>query len=279
MDKYEKIVKINWEFEHYFYSNSFSLDNIGYYNSSVFLNKKKLEKPEKLFKFYGTSKYTLEALENQYLHFTSPRKFNDPFDCMTNRENQILRGNQGIVDHRNSIGVCCFSLSNENPLMWGHYTNNYNGICIKFKNQELLKKENVNIKSHVSYLKNYQPTNDELNQRLEEIDNFETSNLKKDFIKKILVMLFEYCWKYYDWKYEKEYRAISFGDKDFNRKLPFEIEDVEEIYIGNRLEKEKPEFYESLIKILKRKYSKVKLFKVKPNPLVVKLEFEEFNTE
>jgi predicted metal-dependent hydrolase len=92
-------------------------------------------------------------------------------------------------------------------------------------------------------------------------------------------MLFEYCWKYYDWKYEKEYRAISFGDKDFNRKLPFEIEDVEEIYIGNRLEKEKPEFYESLIKILKRKYSKVKLFKVKPNPLVVKLEFEEFNTE
>jgi hypothetical protein len=277
MNQYEKIVKINWSFEDYLYSNSFSIDRIGYYNSKVFLNEKELRKPEKLFKFYGTSKHTLEALDNQYLHFSSPRDFNDPFDCMTNRENYIMKGGKGIVNHRNSIGVCCFSLSNENPLMWGHYTNNYKGICLKFNNQELLKKENVAIDSHVSYLQNYKPANDELYKRLTEIDGFEISQSNKDFIKKILTMLFEYCWKYYDWKYEKEYRAISFGNLDFNRKLSFKVEDVEEIYIGNRLEKEDPVFYKSLIEILKNKYSKVKLFKVKPNPLVVKLEFEEFN--
>jgi hypothetical protein len=277
MNQYEKIVKINWSFEDYLYSNSFSIDRIGYYNSKVFLNEKELRKPEKLFKFYGTSKHTLDALDNQYLHFSSPRDFNDPFDCMTNRENYIMKGGKGIVNHRNSIGVCCFSLSNENPLMWGHYTNNYKGICLKFNNQELLKKENVAIDSHVSYLQNYKPANDELYKRLTEIDGFEISQSNKDFIKKTLTMLFEYCWKYYDWKYEKEYRAISFGNLDFNRKLSFKVEDVEEIYIGNRLEKEDPVFYKSLIEILKNKYSKVKLFKVKPNPLVVKLEFEEFN--
>lgn len=277
MNQNEKIANINWGFEDYLYSNSFSIDKIGYYNSKIFLKEKELRKPDKLFKFYGTSEYTLEALENQYLHFSSPRDFNDPFDCMTNREIHIMKGGKGIVAHRNSIGVCCFSLSNENPLMWGHYTNNYKGICVQFNNQELLKKENVAIKSHVSYLKNYQPANNELYQRLTEIDKFEIPQSNKDFIKKILTMLFEYCWKHYDWKYEKEYRAISFGNLDFNRKLSFKIEDVEEIYIGNRLEKENPEFYKSLIGILKSKYSKVKLFKVKPNPLEVKLEFEEFN--
>ncbi len=277
MNQNEKIANINWGFEDYLYSNSFSIDKIGYYNSKIFLKEKELRKPDKLFKFYGTSEYTLEALENQYLHFSNPRDFNDPFDCMTNREIHIMKGGKGIVAHRNSIGVCCFSLSNENPLMWGHYTNNYKGICVQFNNQELLKKENVAIKSHVSYLKNYQPANNELYQRLTEIDKFEIPQSNKDFIKKILTMLFEYCWKHYDWKYEKEYRAISFGNLDFNRKLSFKIEDVEEIYIGNRLEKENPEFYKSLIGILKSKYSKVKLFKVKPNPLEVKLEFEEFN--
>ncbi|MDA0176068.1 DUF2971 domain-containing protein [Mesoflavibacter profundi] len=277
MNKYERIVKINWAFENYLYSNSFSIDRIGFYNSKVFLNKKELTTPEKLFKFYGTSKYTLEALKNQYLYFSSPRDFNDPFDCMTNRESYIMKGGKGITEHRNSIGVCCFTLTNENPLMWGHYTNNYQGICIKFKNKKLLKNKNVAIKSHVSYLKNYQPANNELNQRKREIDEFEISQSDKDFIKKILTMLFEYCWKYYDWKYEKEYRAISFGNISFNRKLSFEIEDVEEIYIGNRLEKKNPEFYKELISVLKNNYSGVKLFKVKPNPLVIKLEFEEFN--
>ncbi|WP_027878772.1 DUF2971 domain-containing protein [Mesoflavibacter zeaxanthinifaciens] len=277
MKKYERIIRINWGFENYLYSNSFSIDKIGYYNSKVFLNEKELKTPEKLYKFYGTSKYTLEALKNQYLHFSSPRDFNDPFDCMTNRESYIMKGGKGIAEHRNSIGICCFALTNENPLMWGHYTNNYQGICIKFKNNKLLKNENVAIKSHVSYLKDYQPANDELCQRLREIDEFEISQSDKDFIKKISTMLFEYCWKYYDWKYEKEYRAISFGNLGFNRKLSFEIEDVEEIYIGNRLEKKNPVFYKELISILKNNYSEVRLFKVKPNPLVVKLEFEEFN--
>ncbi len=91
-DKYELTVKINWSFEDYFYSNTFSLDRIGRYLSSVILNGNELTTPGHLYKFYGKSEYNLQALKNPHLYFSNPRNFNDPFDCITNREKFILKG-------------------------------------------------------------------------------------------------------------------------------------------------------------------------------------------
>jgi hypothetical protein len=273
--EYALTLEVNWAFEKYFYSNIFRLDKIGLYQSKILLNEKELETPKFLYKFFNDCNHNLDSLLEPYLYFSSPRNFNDPFDCITNREKYIFQGGEGIVSHRNNIGVCCFSLTPNNPLMWGHYTNNYNGYCIKYQNNQFLNTDEIDIRTHVSYLKDYMPANDELRERISEIESAPISDDSKDFIKKILVMLFEYCWKYYDWIYEKEYRAISFNSEEFNRKLKFDNNVISEVYIGHKLKKHNESFFNLLMNILKEKYSHAKIYQVEPNPLRVKLDFNE----
>lgn len=152
---------IKWPLENYQYELKFSLERIGLYLHNVYENDIKLETPDKLYKFYGVDNHNLEALKASYLYFSNPRGFNDPFDCLTNREKYILRGGKGIKKHRDNLGVCCFSTSNKNPLMWGHYTNQYKGFCIKYNNKNLLKDNHIPVKTFVSYLKDYKPRNAE----------------------------------------------------------------------------------------------------------------------
>jgi hypothetical protein len=160
--------------------------------------------------------------------------------------------------------------------MWGHYTNNYKGFCVKLNNESLLKTGDVQIKSYVAYLKNYQPTNKNYDKAISELKALsELDEEGKKLYEIILGILYNYCWKYYDWKYEQEFRAISWTTDNFNRMLNFNPNELTEIYIGHRMKIEEPEFYKKLMEILDSKYKNTKRFEVRPNPLVVKLEFEE----
>jgi hypothetical protein len=272
------MLTINWKFEKYLYSHSFNLEEIGKFISKVSKNNIELPDPNYLYKFFSNESYNLESLEKGYLYFSNPKNFNDPFDCLSNREKYIINNAQnkeGIKNHRDNIGVCCFSLVNKNPLMWGHYTKNYKGFCIKFENISFLNSKNIGIKTHVSYLKKYLPVNDELRNAIIEL-NENKLNIElnmKDNIHKILTMLFEYSWKFKDWKYEKEYRAISINSNSFDRKLDFDKNHIKEVYIGFRMKTEEPEFYKKLLDILKSNYPEAKILEVKPNPLLVKLDF------
>ncbi|MFM9989036.1 DUF2971 domain-containing protein [Flavobacterium sp.] len=217
---------------------------------------------------------SINSLLENYLYFSNPRNFNDPFDCITNREKYILKGSPGIVKHREDIGVCCFSTINDNPLMWGHYANSYTGFCIKF-DSKLLRNNHIQIKSHISYLKDYMPTNSDFDLAKEQIKQLE---IEEDFKETTLValgMLNAYCWKYYDWKYEKEFRAIAINTDEFERKLKFDKENLLEVYIGHRMKIVDPNYYNLLIYILKNEYPTVKIYEVRPHHLIVKLEFEE----
>jgi hypothetical protein len=269
-------IQVKWFLEEYEFRHNFSLENIGAYINRTIRNNVELIKPNILYKFYSNSDYNLEALSKNYLYFSNPRNFNDPFDCLTNREKYILRGGEGIVNHREELGVCSFSVINDNPLMWGHYTNNYKGFCLKFDNQSLLKNDNIQIKSHIAYLKNYQPTNKNYDKAISELKKLsQLDEQGKKLYEIVLGILYNYCWKYYDWQYEQEFRAISWTTNNFNRTLNFKESELKEIYIGHRMKIEEPEFYEKLMNILDSKYENTKRFEVKPNPLVVKIEFEE----
>jgi hypothetical protein len=268
-------LRIDWEIENYTYSHSFSLDRIGFYVSSKSRNGTELKRPDFLYKFYGKTDYNLDSLSKGYLFFSNPRNFNDPFDCLTNREEIILKGGKDIIKHRDNIGVCCFSLTNRSPLMWGHYTNNYNGFCLKFKNDSLFTSRYIPIKTHVSYLKNYQPANQNLRNAISKLKATNINDGAKDNIHKILKMFFEYSWKYYDWKYEKEFRAISWTTNEFKRKFEYNKDDVKSIYIGHKMKETDPAYYDLLIEVLRSQYSNIKIYEVKPNQLVVKLDFYE----
>jgi hypothetical protein len=123
-------------------------------------------------------------------------------------------------------------------------------------------------------LKNYQPANKNLRKVIEYTNGFNVSQQEKDNIQKIIMMNFEYTWKFYDWKYEQEYRSIAMNSNLFNRKFKFDAEVITEVYIGHKMKVVDSNYYNLLLHILHSKYPNAKVFEVKPHPLVVKLEFE-----
>nr|WP_315154468.1 DUF2971 domain-containing protein [uncultured Flavobacterium sp.] len=273
--KKEQTLKVQYEIEEYLYSHHFNIERNEMISTKISNNDTELKEPEFLYKFYNKSNYSINSLLENYLYFSNPRNFNDPFDCITNREKYILKGSLGIIQHRENIGVCCFSTINDNPLMWGHYANSYTGFCLKFDNRSLLKNNHIQIKSHISYLKNYQPSNENFKKVKKEIKELEIEEKSKENILAILAILNSYRWKYYDWKYEKEFRAIALNSNEFERKLKFEKENLLAIYIGHRMKSSDSNYYNLLLYILKNEYPNIKVYEVKPHPLIVKLEFEE----
>lgn len=275
-DKLEKSLVVSWPSEDYLHEIKFSLNRIGLYIHNLSQNNKRFETPNELFKFYSASENNLDSIQNSYLYFSSPRYFNDPWDCLTNREKHIMQGSEGIRQHRDNLGVCCFTTIRDNPLMWGHYTNQYRGFCVKFRNDKLLESKEVPIRTYVHYLKEYSASNegfDEISQKIKESN--EIDDFTKELFLKGITFIENYTWKSFDWNYEKEFRAISWETNKFNRKLSFESKNIEEFYIGYRLKTLDPLLYKKLRKTINENYPKSKVYEISPHPIVVKLRFIE----
>ena len=87
----------------------------------------------------------LKMLKYHNLQFTNASKFNDPFDCHpalfdysnvpTTKNNWPpaeflqMKGENDMVNLRNSTWMCCLSKVYDSLLMWAYY-NNHKGICI-----------------------------------------------------------------------------------------------------------------------------------------------------
>lgn len=271
---------IDWEIENYNYVHQFNALDEGVQHYAIVLKDNiKLEYPETLYKFFGITQDNLKTLSENYFYFSSPQKFNDPFDCLSNREKQIINSASNkikIAEHRQNIGVCCFSTVKDNPLMWGHYSHSFKGFSIQINTSTLFNHDRrIALKSHVSYLKDYKPANQNLRDCYDRLKELQLPAHQERSVRSLLMMHFEYCWKYYDWKYEKEFRAISISSNEFERRFEFDTKIIGEIYIGYRMKIECPEYYNSLIEIVKAKYSHAKIFEVSPNPLYVKLDFKQ----
>jgi len=71
---------------------------------------------------------------------------NDPMEgiCVPSsrlkRHNNYTRALQDILDDaRQAFGICCFSDTRDNELMWAHYASNYAGICVGYRPDRLIK--------------------------------------------------------------------------------------------------------------------------------------------
>lgn len=258
------------------------MEEIGPALYKMFLNDKALEHPKHLYKYYNDSPNSLNALLEGYFYFPAPKNLNDPFECLINREKYIINSasnKEGIIRHRENIGICSFSLTNDNPLMWGHYTDNYRGFCLKFDNEVIKANNNLSLKTHVSYLKNYQPANDSLQKAINDIRNSSLDDKLKNTLHIHLTSAFEYCWKQFDWNYEREYRYLSLTANEFNRKYKFNKKCLREVYVDYRMRSRNRNTFNLLMFILKKSYPHVKVFEVTPNPLVVKLDFNPIKLE
>lgn len=188
-----------------------------------------------LYRYISINSRFDSIFTTRQLYFNNPSNFNDPFDCnyvldtsataaekttyITNSMNaqggftpadinaavtkalnnhaswdQLVNGAKDRFLAR--IGVVCFSKTNENPLLWAHYTDKHQGVCLVFDT----KKDTVFFDKvlEIKYRENYPRIN-----FIRDRARFDELVLTKSN----------------DWIYEQEVRAIkdNFGLQTFNK--------------------------------------------------------------
>ena len=214
-------------------------------------------RPSKLFKFYSANLNNLASLYEAYFWLSKPRDFNDPFDCNLN----LIQHDDLVIDNKpnniEDIGITCFTETNDEWLMWAHYTNNYRGYCIEFNTEtfrvKLNKSERLYSLNPVIYLNSFP-----------EIKN------TQPFAMEYLLTA-----KNTRWEYEKEWRFISSINKanKYDRIVFYEPIAVKALYIGYRLLEEEESTFNLIESIFTSKYPQKPIFIVYPDPKKLEMVF------
>ena len=123
-----------------------------------------------LHRYHTIDENLIKSIINNYLWFSDPSKFNDPYDCnlclksessyddiltYLNEENKKYHKDDNFITKRalelyenpderlqllkvadqqaiDNLGVCCFSQKDNALLMWSHYGDKHRGICLTF---------------------------------------------------------------------------------------------------------------------------------------------------
>lgn len=184
--------------------------------------------------FYYTKyneKYTEETIREEYLYLSDPTNFNDPID-------PIIRyiDDEASKDILNKIRIACLTTTPYDILMWGHYGDKSEGICIEYDISNLLNDRQDDIVLTKIKYSDYLEYN-------ESNLYFEYKTNDND-IKKPLQLLDAFSIKHREWSYENEYRVIRYN-KDEKLQLP-----IKKVYLGEKINKENRS---KLIKILEEK--------------------------
>jgi hypothetical protein len=106
--------------------------------------------PPLLFRYRSitdeTVKREISAIKEQYLWCSEYRRLNDPMEGFYKpnvsfrniADSDYMSMAREIFNLKQDIGICCFSDTNENELMWSHYAGNYAGICVAYRPQCLI---------------------------------------------------------------------------------------------------------------------------------------------
>lgn len=129
------------------------------------------------------------------------------------------------------ITLTCFTESNQNNLMWSHYTNNHRGICVEYSNE---------LFDYFKSLDNFLA-----NGKVEYSDEPPTIDNLESLESKAMKMLFN---KQSEWSYEKEHRVIlqSKNKTDF---IPIDSKYIKAVFIGSKCD---TTLSEKIIEICKR---------------------------
>lgn len=100
------------------------------------------------------NEYFWDVLDKSYLFCSSPKTFNDPFDCQVQwaRSFQRALSTPGLSAERKDClrnilaefegrdpltaldpGVFCFTRDLRSPLMWSHYARSHQGVCFYYR--------------------------------------------------------------------------------------------------------------------------------------------------
>ncbi|MEI0524603.1 DUF2971 domain-containing protein [Brachyspira murdochii] len=161
--------------------------------------------------------------------------FNDPADPLIKLNKKAFKI---IEEYINNIRICSLSSTYDNFLMWSHYSNEHKGICIAYD------VSNIN-KYHNTIFKKVRYTSNIIFGDYEHVlDNYSLI-LESRFISLFYL-------KHKNWKYENEYRIISYNTEEYIY-LP-----IKAIYFGMDASDEDIKLIKSLVKDDTIKFYKMK---------------------
>ena len=163
---------------------------------------------------------------------------------------------------KKEFGICSFTTSLNNIVLWSLYANSHKGFCVCF---DFLKMQ--------SFIERIYNTNKILidlypisySNDFPEYNAYELLD-QDDFIVRPLIT------KSKDWSYENEYRLISITHVDYP--LSFDPDVLDSIYLGCLISKKNED---EILTQLKLKNSKIKVFKAKLKALNFGLDFQQID--
>jgi len=170
-----------------------------------------------LYKYRTINKRLIESIINQTLYFARPDALNDPFDCRIDLQKAFRRAAMSATDERrnflssflatpeffrnwrstfDTMGVCCFSRTFSETLLWSHYAEEHKGVCLEYQFRGASLLGNITAAQNVEYL------DDPLVPWLVEEAPMDMTEFAKE-------LAFRYLrTKCPAWKYEQEARII-----------------------------------------------------------------------
>lgn len=158
------------------------------------------------------------------------------------KKNNFLHGD---IHKKNLPKVCCFTETDDNILMWSHYADNHQGICLRFRSDKALDGYFLILNStsepcQIPFIKI------EYKENLPPIVNMFDEDRDETLVKFLLT-------KYSDWKYEKEYRMLLYENELEGGTIRYEKEDLEGITFGLKM---KPENVKLIYNSIDKNYLK-----------------------
>ncbi|SUW05057.1 DUF2971 domain-containing protein [Brachyspira pilosicoli] len=254
-------------------------DNKNIINKAIkddFYNKKNYYeiRNNSLYNYTRVNKDILRSILNNTLWCGNTRKFNDPVDpCIRNLRKE--KQNQFYDYLLEKIKVACLTTHNDNTLMWSHYADKHQGICIEYDINNIYYKNNIILKK-IDYnkkMKNFYFLESRINTLIDII--FIDENRHIEYITDLFTV------KSKEWEYEDEYRILLYDEKNENpngtlinlpiKSICFGVktsdDDKELVYnIVNSINEKRLDYNNDIIKLYQAELDDNELFKINIKP-------------
>jgi hypothetical protein len=176
--------------------------------------------PSSLYRYRSLEEFAREvsAIESATFWCSAYKKLNDPMEGVYRASKQLresekyLETKKLIAGKKANLGICSFSESHRNEIMWAHYADEYKGICIEYRFSSLL----TNLSDDISFV------------RIHYSESAPTVIMKLTPEQMAQNLL---SYKNYRWLYEREWRM--FGPRGLvNYSL---VTCVRRVYLGSRV--------------------------------------------
>ncbi|RZK56893.1 MAG: DUF2971 domain-containing protein [Pedobacter sp.] len=233
---------------------------------------------------YTSAENGILLLEHSKLHFNSPLKFNDPFDChpllvkitdeyiynvLSNSEYKYMLNRKGFTKSplylnfvKNfsktqvkevqskilpNVKISCFTENKNNMLMWSHHAKDHSGVCFEFDTNAMVIY--LGIQTKTTNLSNY--------LFLRTIYDSKCKNYIFQSSEDSSSLLMWLKTKSIEWEYENEIRLVSLKWDENLLSIPQNV--ISRLYSGAQISKEHEE---KIVKICKTNFPETGIYKM-----------------